>query len=311
MIAVDELGQPDVDAYAQARRTGAIVSPRHRTGETGVQDGTIRNELHLLQSMVSWGQTHRVGGRRLITVDPLHGVTLPREKNAKRPIATEERYRKLLAKADQAEPTGRFRLVLTLARQTGRRINSICKLSVRDILLSRDHMRTALGATGLPLAWADQWPHGAILWRAENDKKGYESIAPLAERARAALDAYLSRYPMAGNLALVPGRGKANQGINKEIAGYWLTKAEKLAKLPKLARGGFHPFRHMLASERRHLPAQDVAAAGGWRSLEMMRNAYQHADAATMLTVVESSGSKRTQAGSEGPGPSATRLASR
>jgi hypothetical protein len=66
-----------------------------------------------------------------------------------------------------------------------------------------------------------------------------------------------------------------------------LTRAEKLAKLAKLARGGFHPFRRMWASERRHLPAQDVAAAGGWRSLEVMRHAYQHADAAGMMSVVE------------------------
>jgi len=67
-----------------------------------------------------------------------------------------------------------------------------------------------------------------------------------------------------------------------------LAKAETLARLPKLARGGFHPFRRLWASERRHLPAQDVAAAGGWRSLEVLRHAYQHADAAGMMSVVES-----------------------
>ncbi len=220
-------------------------------------------------------------------MDPLHGVTLPREKNAKRPIATEERYRKLLAKADAAEPTGRFRLVLTLARETGRRINSICKLSVRDVLLSRDQLLTALGAAGLPLGWADHWPKGAVLWRAANDKKGYESVAPLSGPARAALETYLARYPMAGDVPLIPGRGKPEQAINKEIAAYWLSRAEKLAKLPKLARGGFHPLRRMWASERRHLPAQDVAAAGGWRSLEVMRHAYQHADAAGVMNAVE------------------------
>ena len=109
------------------------------------------------------------------------------------------------------------------------------------LALSRDQLLTALGAAGLPLAWADQWPHGAILWRAANDKKGYESVAPLSVAARTALDAYLTRYPMAGDVPLFPGRGKPEQAINKEIAAYWLTKAEKLAKLPKLARGGFHP----------------------------------------------------------------------
>ena len=92
---------------------------------------------------------------------------------------------------------------------------------------------------------------------------------------------------MAGDLPLIPGRGKPQQSINKEITGYWLSRAEKLAKLPKLARGGFHPFPRLWASERRHLPAQDVAAAGGWRSLEVMRHAYQHADAAGVMNAVE------------------------
>jgi len=60
-----------------------------------------------------------------------------------------------------------------------------------------------------------------------------------------------------------------------------------LAKLPHLARGGFHPFRRLWASERRHLPDKDVAAAGGWRSVDVMRESYQHADAATIYAVVD------------------------
>ena len=116
---------------------------------------------------------------------------------------------------------------------------------------------------------------------------GYDSVAPLSKSARDELEAYLDRYPRAGDVPLFPGGDKPDQAINKEIAGYWLAKAEKAAKLPKLARGGFHPFRRLWASERRHLPAQDVAAAGGWRSLEVMRHAYQHADAAGMMSAVD------------------------
>jgi len=127
----------------------------------------------------------------------------------------------------------------------------------------------------------------SVTIRTPANKKGFESVAPISESTRAALDAYLTRYPMTGDVPLIPGRGKTEQAINKEIASYWLTKAEKLANLPKLARGGFHPFRRLWASERRHLPAQDVAAAGGWRSLEVMRNAYQHADAQGVLSAVE------------------------
>lgn len=54
-----------------------------------------------------------------------------------------------------------------------------------------------------------------------------------------------------------------------------------------MERGGYHQFRRLWASERRHLPAQDVAAAGGWRSLQVMRSAYQHADAKTVFGVVD------------------------
>jgi integrase len=295
--AVEDLSQLDVDSYAHARRSGVIKSGRHRTPHTGVFDGTIRNELHFLLSMIAWAQAYRVGGRRLLTNNPLYGATIPRERNARRPIATEERYQQLLEVADRAEPTGRLRLVVTLARETGRRINAICKLSVRDVLLSRDQLLTALGAVGLPLEYADQWPHGAIRWSADFDKRGYESVAPISHAARRALEEYLGRYPRAGDVPLLPGRGKPDQAINKEIAGYWLTRAEKLAKLPKLARGGFHPFRRLWASERRHLPAQDVAAAGGWRSLQVMRDAYQHADGAGVFSVVQKASTQPSTAG--------------
>lgn len=192
--------------------------------------------------------------------------------------------------------------MLTLARETGRRINAICKLSVRDILLSRPQLVTALGEVGLPLAWAEKWPNGAIRWRAATDKMGYDSVAPLSKAARGELETYLDRYPRAGDVPLFPGGDKPYQAVNKEIAGYWLAKAETLARLPKLARGGYHPFRRLWASERRHMPAQDVAAVGGWRSLEVMRHAYQHADAAGMMLAVESAAAAPlTRRGSQPP----------
>ncbi|HEY9429358.1 MAG TPA: tyrosine-type recombinase/integrase, partial [Gemmatimonadaceae bacterium] len=121
----------------------------------------------------------------------------------------------------------------------------------------------------------------------EDDKKGYDTVAPISRAAREALDTYLRRGARAGDVPLFPGQQDATKPVTKETAGYWLTRAEKLANLPHFARGGFHPFRRLWASERRHLPAQDVAAAGGWRSLQVMREAYQHADAATMYSVVD------------------------
>lgn len=284
---VDELSQHDIDAYVVARRTGALESAAKKGERPGVGDGTIRNELTLLLMVLRWGLTFRVSGRRLLAVNPLHGATLPREKNIKRPIATEARYQALVAVADRAEPSGRFRLVLALARFTGRRVNALVHLRASDVLLSREQIIVALAALGAPLAWADQWPHGALRWRAAHDKRGHDDITPLSTAARAALDAYLRAHPCAGDVPLVPSRADPTRVCGKASAGYWMRRAERLAKLPKLARGEWHTLRRLWATERRHLPVQDVAAAGGWKSLAVLRSVYQHADAAGMLAVLE------------------------
>lgn len=48
--------------------------------------------------------------------------------------------------------------------------------------------------------------------------------------------------------------------------------------------------RRLWVSERRHLPAQDVALAGGWRSIQTMRDSYQQASPDTVLDTVENAG---------------------
>lgn len=93
--------------------------------------------------------------------------------------------------------------------------------------------------------------------------------------------------PRLGDAPLFPGVTDVTKPIRKHVAAHWLHRAETLAGLPRLEGGAYHPFRRLWASERRHLPAQDVAAAGGWKSLTVMRTAYQHADAATMYSVTD------------------------
>jgi hypothetical protein len=44
--------------------------------------------------------------------------------------------------------------------------------------------------------------------------------------------------------------------------------------------------RQKWATERKHLPTQDVTHAGGWREDRSLRTAYQQVDAATPLAVV-------------------------
>ena len=55
----------------------------------------------------------------------------------------------------------------------------------------------------------------------------------------------------------------------------------------------WHAYRRKWATERKHLPDVDVAAAGGWRSLDALKSAYQQADPETMLQVVLGAGQLR------------------
>ena len=59
------------------------------------------------------------------------------------------------------------------------------------------------------------------------------------------------------------------------------------ADLPKLRGGVWRPYRRLWATERKHLPDLDVAAAGSWRDTRALKLSYHQADAATMKSVVE------------------------
>ncbi len=51
------------------------------------------------------------------------------------------------------------------------------------------------------------------------------------------------------------------------------------------------------ATERKHCPDVDVAAAGGWTETNSLKQCYQQADEATMLRVVLSGGQLRGSKG--------------
>jgi hypothetical protein len=66
----------------------------------------------------------------------------------------------------------------------------------------------------------------------------------------------------------------------------WFEKAERLAEVPHLKGGLWHPFRRGWATARKHLPSADVAKAGGWRDEATMQRCYVKADGAMVLAVV-------------------------
>lgn len=285
-FALEDLGQSHVDGFAHARRIGQLRAKKRAEG-AAVRDGTVRQNLNWLAALLRWARGFRVHGRRLLTTNPLEGVTLPHEKNVRRPIASEERYQRTLATVDTVDPSGRLRCLLALVRYTGRRLNACCQLRASDVLRTPDAVARALAAAGLDVRQAAHMPHGAVRWRPEHDKQGFAELTAISAPARAALDAYLRASPRVGDVPLFPGRTDPTVALKKMDAEYLLTRAEALAELPKLERGLFHPYRRLWASERKHLPDPDVAKAGGWRDLAVMKASYQQADAATVLRVVE------------------------
>lgn len=52
------------------------------------------------------------------------------------------------------------------------------------------------------------------------------------------------------------------------------------------SRGGWHELRRRWASKLKHLPAQDVALAGGWKDIQTMQESYQQADPETVESVI-------------------------
>ena len=286
-FVLDNLSQAHVDAYAAARKRGTVRSKKARGVSTPPRDGTIRNELKWFKSVVRFGLGYRVQGRRLLTVDPLEGIRFAAEKNVRRPIASEARYRATLAKAGEADRLGRLACMLALARYTGRRVNAICQLRADDVFLTPDAVARALAAAGEDERRAEHMPHGAIRWRAEHDKKGFDELTPIGGDARAALDRYLREHPRVGGVPLFPDSARPGQPTSRNTADHLLRNAEALAKLPKLERGLWHAYRRLWASERKHQPDVDTARAGGWRDLATMKASYQQPDPATTLKVIE------------------------
>lgn len=277
------LDQHRVDVYVAARRSGQLRTDDHRSYQTP-QAGTVRNELQTLSAVCNWAAGHLVNRHPLLPRNPLRGLVMPQETNPRRPRMTEERYRKVVAVADQVDATGQLRLMVELAWRTGRRINAILHLTAADVLLDREALLAAFADAGQDQGIAAAWPAG-LRWRAQWDKKGYETFSPVPKALGPVLAAYVRDRGIIGEGWLFAGRD--GEPTNKARAAYLLRKAEAAAGLPAQARGGWHAFRRGWATLRKSLPVQDVMAAGGWRDPAALQSAYQGADSATILRVVE------------------------
>ncbi len=171
--------------------------------------------------------------------------------------------------------------ILDIVAGTARRISAVLQLRYDDLVLAR----------------TKDEPHGAIRWRADADKMGYESTVAISPEVRAAVDRILKDRPGIGPALLFPSRADPSVPIHKATVNQWLYKAEGAAGLEHLKGGLWHPYRRKWATERKHLPTADVAYAGGWRSLQALQECYQAADKQTTLSVVLGGGELREAKG--------------
>lgn len=271
------------------RLTGAIDSRGLQVPEEvrkPVGPRTVEGNLRWLKAVLTWATNWRTPeGPYLLNENPVRGFHIPKEKNPKRSIATHERYLGLLAVADQVTREvivdgSKTRAVtylpelLPIVNGTGRRISAICQLKYEDLRLS-------------------EGPHGSIRWPADTDKMGTESTVPIGPEVRAAIDRVLDQRPGIGGAYLFPSPSIPGKPLRYELASEWLRKAEELAGLEPLDRALWHAFRRKWATERKHLPDVDVAAAGGWSSPATLNAIYKLPDKNTMLRVVLEAGQLR------------------
>lgn len=269
----------DLRSTGTLRPDGTLAPERDRHP---VRIRTVEADLKWLRWVLNWGTRWRdSNGRYLLRENAVRGYEIPTEKNPLRPVASDDRFEALRAVSDRVLMELRWggrpvrqrsylSEILDLAHDTGRRITAICSLRYEDLRL-----------TPTPTG-----PHGAIRWPGEFDKEGREWSAPISPRVRAALERVLQERPGIGAAYLFPCPTDPSRPVQYERVRTWLRQAEVLAKLPKQRGASWHAYRRAWATARKHLPAADVAAAGGWKSTATLQRCYQQPDEGTMLSVV-------------------------
>jgi hypothetical protein len=232
---------------------------------------TVGADIAFLYTVLEWAELQRESaGRPLLDRNPIRGYTRPDTPNPRRPVATYDRFLKLREHADKVDPQGLFGSFLELVEALGWRVSAICRLWASDV----------------DLAPTKAAPHGRIRKREENDKERVEMWVPLSAGARTALERVLSSRQVVGDVWLFPAPRRPGQPWTRHHAKDLLNRATTAAKLEPLAGGDFHPFRRKWVTERKHLPLADVAAAGGWKTVQTLEQSYARADSETMLAVV-------------------------
>src|SRR5581483_6054376 len=259
--------------YDLARRAGQTRNANGTLGQR-VGDRMVHGDFVMLRTVLRWAcQVPTADGGRWLDRDPLFGVKVVQEKNPRRPIASYARFQKtrtalqqLAAEAIDLQTKHRWikiEFALVIAEATGRRLGSIRALEWEDFDLEQCQ----------------------IVWRAEADKRGKEWVVPMPDSLYDESTTFRERLGGATGPVFTPERGEGKL-MNRRMFLKWLDYAENHAGLRKMRMGAWHPYRRKWATERKHLPLVDVAAAGGWKGTQMLLKCYQQPDPDTILSVM-------------------------
>ncbi len=293
-LVVSHIDEDHAVLWVEAMSEGGIVLSKPNGGQeefAGVEPRTIWNYWRALNTIFNWAPRQKVPGTstRLTQGNPLAFMDRPFEVvEEDQPIADEDRFQMMLAylqRRSSGEPLLWRRLILAaalaVARYTGRRRGAIAALRNCDVLLTPEQVEAELVRNGRLKTWAKAWPHGAIVWRWQNDKKKRGVIVPIPPELHALL-AWLFRakaeagLPIVGEGPLLPAEPSSTQHVHRDTLGHWLRDAETELKaellladrppLPDLGRWLWHAYRRLWRTERAAQGFHDklTGLCGGW-----------------------------------------------
>jgi integrase len=243
----------------------------------------LQKEIAFIKRLLTWASGTKIDGNYLVDRNPVADFVAPPYKVRMRPLMTYDRYLIVREWATQADPTGRFPLLLTILEGTGFRVTAACSIKVRDV----------------DLTCTAKAPFGQICRRQAYDKMSYQDTwVAISGDVREALVALLKMSQGVGRYPLFPSvRARKSNGTPKpwtrHYASKLLRRTQKLAVEAgelgeeKLERGEFHPFRRKWATERKGHSDVDVAKAGGWGNVRSLKMYQQSDDEGVLAAVLE------------------------
>lgn len=264
--AIDALGEP-----VEKREDRRPVRPR-----------TVQADFQWLHQVCRWAAVRwkDAAGKRVLDGSPTDDFDMPKDGEARQEYVSLERFTAVRQAASGIMMEDRthgqeYRVsylpeILDLLWLTGHRVSAVLKLRWQDVLPESSEM-----------------PHGAIKWKGENDKTGFEHTIPMTAAIRKVIDGIRRDRPGVGGAYLFPKPTTRLAPISKERVRTWLLRAEKRAGVPKQDGTLFHGYRRGWVTSRKHHPLVDLTKAGGWKRTETVSRHYMKDDTATMMRVLD------------------------